>query len=174
MNKQYKDPVNSFKSIPDNIINSLQPILEAKKVLLDNIDFTIDYMNVISQNKTYYCILLNIQIHDVSFQICPTNLFQMKPNKQYLIGFIPTNIELHHSLNSNGLKALDCMSTSESLLSRISLLFSNFNMVKEIDTIRKQIYVNGLKSILSTNPSILWRHSKQTYESLLREVNTYE
>jgi hypothetical protein len=167
--KKYKDPVNSFLTIPEYIINNVKSIIHEKQIFLNKVDFTLHYTTVISQNNTYYCMFVYVNKNDFNFEICPSNLYIIKPNKQFFLGFIPTNIEL----DSNVMKALDTMSTTDALLCRISSLFSNLNMIDHDD---KKIVLHGLKSILSTEPSALWNCSvrKKTYSNLLDEITNYE
>ena len=171
----YKDPVNSFLTIPKNILDDFKETrIKKQNNFLNLFKFTFHFTTVMSQNKMYYCMFVCVdKKYNSKIEIFPSDLYIVKPNEQYFLGFIPADIELH----SNAfMKAIDTMSSSSALLYRISSLYTEMKMVIFDKTKEQQLVLHGLKSILSTEPTSIWKSSCQqkTYELLLEEISHYE
>ena len=172
----YKDPVNCFLSIPNNILHDFKPTIIKKQNVLNRVKFTFHLTSIMSKNIMYYCMYVVVDRKDENVEICPSNLYVIQPNEEFFLGFIPIDIELN---STAFMKAIDTMSSTPALLSRISSLFTDFKMIEYfVDDNKKEktLALHGLKSILSIEPSLLWNSSskKQTYNKLLEEITQYE
>lgn len=169
----YKDPVNCFLSIPKDIIHDFKPTIIEKQNVLNRVKFTFHLTSIMSKNIMYYCMSVFVDKKDENVDICPSNLYVIQPNKEFFIGFIPIDIDLN---STAFMKAIDTMSSTPALLSRISSLFTDLKMIIDYNTNEKNLVLHGLKSILSIEPSFLWNSSskKETYDKLLEEITQYE
>jgi len=172
----YKDPVNCFLSIPNNILHDFKPTIIKKQNFLNKFQFTFHFTSIMSKNIMYYCMYINVDRKDENVEICPSNVYVIQPNEEFFLGFIPIDIELN---STAFIKAIDTMSSTPALLSRISSLFTDFKMIEyfvDDNTKEETLALHGLKSILSIEPSLLWNSSskKQTYNKLLEEITQYE
>lgn len=172
----YKDPVNCFLSIPKDILHDFKPTIIEKQNVLNRVKFRFHLTSIMSKNIMYYCMYVVVDRKDENLDICPSNLYIIKPNKEFFLGFIPIDIDLN---STAFMKAIDTMSSTPALLSRISSLYTDLKMIDYIiddNTNEKPLILHGLNSILSIEPSLLWNSSskKQTYDKLLEEITQYE
>lgn len=147
--EKLKDPVNSFMTIPENVIDNItldSNFMKEKEILQTKFDFKVSYFNTTFDNGNFYCLYLDIHKKDNRLEIIiqQNDMYTMIPNERFLIGYIPIN-----------LKAIDTMSTSEAIVCRISDIYTKLSTI-EFQIKSNTLTIKGMKSIICLEPMKLW------------------
>ena len=167
MRKHYTIQFLVKKTIPKNIVDTFLQEESIKKLLVNRMEensIRFSSLSFTFENIEFYAMFLIVENNTLTkdIELLDSNMMRILPNS-YLIGTIPANITQEI--------AIDTMSTSEALLARICILYTNRKLIIEDE---RNIYFRGILNLpLNANNWFGLPHYNNSREIDLHSSNSY-